>query len=184
MKSTQENKLSVELLFSESLKPNPATHFKFAPDDSCVTFLTKNATNPNELSIWRFDLTKHTTQEWLCEPAKSSATSESQFEKDERERKRQFTSGINDYYWHPNGSAMIVPTNGSVYSIDITTPDLPKWKLLSQENGISAVKLSPQGSFISFVRDNNLYFQAISEESGIPITQDEDPLITLSLIHI
>ncbi len=177
MDSTEENKLSVELLFTESLKPNPATHFKFAPDDSCVTFLTKNAKNPNELSIWRFDLAKHTTQEWLCAPAKSSPTSESQFEKDERERKRQFTSGINDYYWHPNGSAMIVPTNGSVYSVDITTPDEPKWKVLSQENGISAVKLSPQGNFISFVRNNNLYFQAISEESGIPITQDEDPLI-------
>ena len=143
MKITQEGKLSVELLFTESLKPNPATHFKFAPDDSCVTFLTKNATNPSELSIWRFDLAKHTTQEWLCAPAKSSAISESQFEKDERERKRQFTSGINDYYWHPNGSAMIVPTNGSVYSVDITTPVLPKWKLMSQENGSSAVKLSP-----------------------------------------
>ncbi len=79
MKSTQEGKLSVELLFTESLKPNPATHFKFAPDDSCVTFLTKNAKNPNELSIGRFDLEKHTPQEWLCAPEKNGTTSESQF---------------------------------------------------------------------------------------------------------
>ena len=70
MTSTEESKLTVELLFEESFKPDPATNFKFAPDDSCITFLAKNATNPNELSIWRFDLTKHTTQEWLCAPVK------------------------------------------------------------------------------------------------------------------
>ena len=69
MTSTEESKLTVELLFEESFKPDPATNFKFAPDDSCITFLAKNATNPNELSIWRFDLAKHTTQEWLCAPA-------------------------------------------------------------------------------------------------------------------
>ena len=162
MKSKEENKLSVELLFHRALNQTLRLISNLHRTILCH-LLTKNAKNPNELSIWRFDLEKHTTQEWLCAPAKNGTTSESQFEKDERERKRQFTSGINDYYWHPNGSAMIVPTNGSVYSVDITTPDEPKWKVLSQENSISAVKLSPQGNFISFVRNNNLYFQTTSE---------------------
>ena len=181
MSRPEETKLSVESLFQNNLKPDSATHFKFAPDDSCITFLAKSTRNPDQLSIWRFDLADHTTHEWFGAPTKSHAASESKFDKDERERKRKFTSGINDYHWHPSGSALIIPVNGWVYSVDITKPEAPDWKLLSPENGISAVKLSPQGRFISFVKENNLHFQVVGEESSEPITQEKDPLITNGL---
>ena len=159
MGKPEVSKLSVESLFKDNLKPDPAINFKFAPDDSCITFLARNTTKPNELSIWRFDLARHTTEEWICAPIKSNATSKSKFERDEQERKRQFSSGITDYHWHPSGSALIIPINGSVFSVDITNPDQHEWKLLSQESGISAVKLSPLGLFFSFVKENNLHFQ-------------------------
>ena len=110
----EDNKLSVETLFKDNLKPDSATHFKFAPDDSCITFLAKNKRKPEELSLWRYDLANQTTQEWFGAPARSNATSESKFDKDERERKRQYTSGITDYYWHPSGNMIIIPFNSLV----------------------------------------------------------------------
>ena len=173
-------KLSVDSLFdNDDLKSTPASGFQFAPDGSCITFLHPEARNASKLSIWRFDLATNQLKEWISAPTEPDENqSSTEFEQNDRERKRQFNQGIADYSWHPDGQSIIVPLGGQVFLIETEQVKNPRWKALTEpENRATAAQLSPKGSFISFVEDNNLHIKRIDESTSKSITFDTDPLI-------
>ncbi len=180
----ESKKLTIGSLFDNNdLKPASARTFQFAPNDDCVTFLYPTENDANQLSIWRFNLTTHALHEWISASSKlKDVGSLTEFEKNERERKRQFTQGINEYFWHPNQHLLIVPLEGQVFSIQTDPTDDLHWEALTnKETHATATQLSPKGSFISFVKEHNLHIQAIDASVSKPITFDTNPLIVNGL---
>ena len=177
-------KITVDSLFdNDDLKSNPASGFQFAPDGSCITFLQPETRDASKLSIWRFDLNTHQLNEWISGPTKSEENrSSTEFEQNDRERKRQFNQGITEYSWHPNRQSIIVPLEGQVFSIQTDQIESSRWEALTDpKTQATATQLSPKGSFISFVKGNNLHIQEIDESNSKPITFDTNPLITNGL---
>ena len=180
----ETKQLSVGSLFdNDDLKIITARAFQFSPDGSCITFLYPGASNASKLSIWRFDISTRELYEWISTATESRPSrSLTEFEKNERERKRQFTQGINEYFWHPHHRSIIAPLEGQVFSIKVNILDEPRWEALTDiETQATATQLSPKGSHISFVENNNLHVQAIDQPDSKPITFDSDPLITNGL---
>ena len=181
---SQEKKLTVEALFeNESLRPTPPRYFKVSPDGSCVTFLRPGLKQNKKLSIWRFDRKTKKATEWISPNLpQSPSKTKSPAEKAARERKRQFTEGINHYYWHPSKKQLLIPLDGQIYLVDVNKINEPTWTLLSKEKSrISGVQLSPLGNLISFVEKGNLFIKSLGSRVQTPITNDIDPLITNGL---
>lgn len=70
-------------------------------------------------------------------------------------------------HWSADGQALIFPLGGDAYYANVSTKTVTK--LLDTDAFETDIKLSPKGTFISFVREQNLYVMnvATGEETAI-----------------
>ena len=180
----EDPRITIEAIFdNDDLKTPPIQAFQFAPDGNRVAFLQPRSDSASELSIWLLDLATKEIHEWITDIQSSPQTvSSSKHEKDERERKRQFALGINEYFWHPDNKTIIIPSSGQVFSIDTEVDGEFKWEPLTDPSiKVTGSQLSPQGSYVSFVSDNNLCIQSTDGSKLNSITFDREPLVTNGL---
>ena len=120
-----ENTLTPERLFAEpALRPAQPSQFKISPCGKYVSFLQPNASNISTLDLWIFD--RASEQKFcllaaatLAEEEKENISALSPTERAERERRRQFTQGITEYFWRPNTTSIVACIDGQAFLADI-----------------------------------------------------------------
>lgn len=150
---------------SPSLTGETPRAVKFSPDGELLTFLKGKEDDFRQLDLWAFDL--ETGEERLLvdslalEPEKVELSEE---EKARRERQRIYETGIVSYEWDAQGDAVLVPIGGDIYYAGLTgeTPDIRR--LTETEAFETDPKISPEGNFVSFIRDQDLH--VLNLESG------------------
>jgi len=91
-------------------------------------------------------------------------------EKARRERQRVYGSGIIEYYFSNDGSALLFPLNGDVYYYNLTTQQAQR---LTNTNAFETdVKFSPKGNYVSFIREQNIYVLNIKTGKEKQLTKD------------
>ena len=88
-------------------------------------------------------------------------------EKARRERLRLSGSGIVSYHW--SMARLIFPLAGDVYYYRLG--DKSATRLVETPEFETDVKLSPQGNYISYIREQNLYVLEIATGKETPITK-------------
>lgn len=93
---------------------------------------------------------------------------------------------IGDYAWSTDGRRLLLftdtqkvwrqNTKGSYWVLELETG---KWRKLGGDHstGLMFAKFSPDGSRVAYVRDNNIYVEAVEGEAIRPITSDGSDLI-------
>lgn len=147
-----------------------------ATSQEYVVYLQSSAHDREQLELWRCDLNSTTPYCWLnagqLKDANEDQALETEAERAERERKRQFSSGITSFQISANGDRLLVPYEGRGYIFEVasvlgtpiyTTP------LGARQTDMH---LSPTGQHLSLVRAGDLYLVTLRSGTEIRVTQD------------
>ncbi len=154
--------------------------FKFSPDADCLFFRRAAADDRQRFDLWKVDASSGEKSLYIDARSllhtSTDITDLTDAERAERERKRQFSHGITDYFWRSNHHQLIVIIDGQAFLIDTQREDSQSQQLCPAGSRQSGFQCSPRGSYLSYVRSNNLY---ICDFAGneTRLTTDEDPLL-------
>jgi dipeptidyl-peptidase-4 len=172
--SVSAKDLTIERIFSGSpLAGETPRALNFAPGGKYLSYLKGSEENPQRYDLWLYDIEAEKHQ--LLVSADQLATDEvelSDEEKARRERQRVSGSGIIEYSWSAEGDALLFPYNGDVF---YHQPGKSETRKMTKTEAFETdVKFSPEGNYISYIREQNLYFvdiasgeeQAVTTEGG------------------
>ncbi|CAF3336625.1 unnamed protein product [Rotaria socialis] len=145
---------------------NLAESIKFSPDDTFLTYLrSPNQTLTRQLYAYNIQTEKEFVYAELGVGDGKTEENLSIEEKLRRERQRQLITGITRYEWPKNKtqSLMLIPIGSDLYIHDGKEIRL----LVSGSNQPSIIdpKLSPDGSFVAYVQNCELYCVSTAKSS-------------------
>lgn len=163
--------LSIERIFqSPALEGTAPKNLKVSPDGKHVTFLKGKARNHLRYDLWEYSVDSATTRLLFDSDNLSSDTEQlSDEEKARRERMRESGSGIIEYYWAEDSSALLFPLAGDAYYLKLG--EQKAQKLLDTDAFETDIQFSPKGNYISYVREKNLYIKHIETGDETAITR-------------
>jgi dipeptidyl-peptidase-4 len=164
--------LTLERLFaSPSLSGKAPTKLKFSPDGSRVTYLQGKADDHQRFDLWEYNIKDNTNRLLVDSQALFSGKEElSDEEKARRERQRIYGRGILEYTWSNDGKALLFPLNGDLYYYQLASGQSKK--LTDTEAFETDARFSPKGSFVSFIREQNLFALDVATGKEIQLSKD------------
>lgn len=150
--------LTIERIFDSPELDGPVLMgAKFSPNGERLSFLRPKKEDYEVLDLWELDI--KTGKETRLVDSNSLKFGElSEVEKAQRERMRITRKGIIEYYWSEAGDKILLPAASDLYLYDFKNPLKRLTKSEGKENSSEVdVMFSPKDSYVSFVRDQNLY---------------------------
>ncbi len=165
-------RLTIErLVASPSLSGPSIARVKFSPDGRRITYLQGRTDDFRVQDLWEYDLDTGTTRLLVDSRALLGGAQErlSEEEKARRERQRISARGIVDYFWSPDGRALLFPLNGDLYLLPLGGK---LRRLTATEAAEIDPKFSPDGRHVSFVRERNLFVIELATGRERALTTD------------
>ncbi len=175
--SASAEQLTLDRIYSSpALSGQTPKSLKFSPDGKRVTYLQGKQENSSRYDLWEYNLA--TQENSLLVDSNdifSGPENLSDEEKARRERQRVYGSGIMEYTFSSDGTALLFPLNGDVYYYNLTEKSAKR--LTETEAFETDVKFSPKGNFVSFIREQNLFVINIESGKERQLTKDGGGLI-------
>jgi len=171
-------RLSVERLFSEPpLTGTLPSAITFAPDGSYFAFLRAAEDNRERQDLWRYDIASRTDALWLdARTLGGSGELLSDAEKAERERRRQFSTGITRFEFSADGGSVLLPSAGAGHLLDTATGTVRC--ITPPGTRQTDFRFSPGGRYVSYVRDGDLYYVDVVTNLESRVTGDGGGLVS------
>lgn len=138
--------------------------FVFSPNDSILTFLY-SPDHTLSRQLFAIDLKTGKRQLFLTSSHETTEENVSLAEALRRERQRQMTTGVTHYEWASKGNRVLVPFPDGIYVQDGLNAPLRKILETSDQPALDP-RFSPDGQWISYVQDAELY--VVPSDSGEP----------------
>jgi len=164
--------LTIDRIYSSpSLNGQTPKSLKFSPDGTRVTYLQGKADDLHRYDLWEYNLASKENKLLVdSQSLFSGPESLSDEEKARRERQRIYGVGIMEYQFSKDGSALLFPLNGDIYYYHLSSQTA---KRLTETAGFETdVKFSPKGTFVSYIRDQNIYVLNIASGEERQLTID------------
>ena len=148
------------------------SNFFFSPDGKYLTYL-KSVNSSGYKGLYGLNLTDK-SEFLIADKLGDPSAKETLEEQLRRQRLRQMSGGISQYFWTKD-SKILIPHQGSIYWLEdpFSTPEI----LVSASNHPCLdVKASPNGKFISFVRNGDIHLLEVTSRSSFQLTDGEDDL--------
>ncbi len=175
---TPSNILTPERVFSSpSLNGPVAKGVSLSPDGQLVAFLRSREDNVDVQDLWAAPTGEGEPYKLIDARALVPDAGElSEAEKARRERMRISARGVVEYSWDQQGRYILAPLEGDIF---LANRAYGKVRRLTETpaDEIDA-KVSPKGSYVSYVRDQNLVVYDLASGKETPITDDGAGLIT------
>ena len=144
---------------------------KFAPDGKHISYLKSADQNFEQLNLWVYDIARDETR-LLVDAAhlKSDNHILPDAEKARRERLRITQTGIVEYYWSPAADALLFPLDGNLYLYHLESNR--NTQLTDSNTFETDIRFSPDGQYLSFVRDQNLWVVDLGTHEVKQLTTD------------
>ncbi len=145
---------------SPDLSGDQPRALRLSPDGRLVTLLRPRADEKERFDLWAIDTATGAERMLIDSKTLGSGAELSEAEKMQRERSRiGGTRGIVAYDWSPDGRSILVPLDGDLFMAKL---DGTATRLTDTPAGELNPVVSPRGSSVSFVRDQNLYVQPLA----------------------
>ena len=161
--------LTVERLFdAPDLQGPTLRQLRFSPDGALVSYLRASQDDAQVYDLWAYDIAagKHRllVDSKNLLPAREVLSAE-----EEARRERQRTAalrGIVEYEWAPDSHALLFPLGGDLYHYDLAKPaNAAVRRLTATDSYETDPQYSPQGRYVSFIREQDLY--AVEVATGV-----------------
>lgn len=175
------DQLTIERIYDEpELAGSAPIQLKLSPNGERVSYLKPAADDFLRLDLWEYHIASNTHR--LLVDAKKLVPDEgelSDVEKARRERQRIGNTGIIEYSWSQQGDALLFPLGGDLYYYQLSTQSV---KQLTQTEAFETdSRFSPQGNFVSFIREQNIYVVDIGSGEETAITSEGGGLISFGM---
>ena len=172
---TDTPKLTFERVFASPSLDGPAPRqAKLSPDGRYLTLLRNREDDRERYDLWAYDRQSGGWSMLVDSEALGSGRELSEDEKMQRERARVGNlKGIIAYQWNTDGSGVLVPLDGDLY---LARLDGTVTRLTDTEETELNPALSPNGNYVSFVRDRRLWTGPVGA-SAQPVTPKEDETV-------
>lgn len=173
--------LTPEILFgAKPITGSVPTAARIAPNGQSVTYLLASKDNRETLDLWIFD--RASGEHRLLIDGRRAAGSVDGLtdeEKAERERRRHFAFGITSYEWHPSEQEILLPLDGGATLFDVSQASFRE--LTPAGTRQTDIRYSPRGSYVSFVRQGDLYFVERRHGTATRVTNDGSSTVSNGL---
>ncbi|WP_299176192.1 S9 family peptidase [uncultured Brevundimonas sp.] len=175
---TPSNILTPERVFSSpSLNGPVAKGVSLSPDGQLVAFLRSREDNVDVQDLWAAPTGEGEPYKLIDARALVPDAGElSEAEKARRERMRISARGVVEYSWDQQGRYILAPLEGDIFLAN--RADGKVRRLTETPADEIDAKVSPKGSYVSYVRDQNLVVYDLATGRETPITDDGAGLIT------
>ena len=158
---------------------------RLAPDGKLVAYLKGAADNKDRLDLWAYDLRTHSHRQLIDArqllPTQGEVLSADEAARRERQRSSAL-SGIVEYSFANDSHRLLVPLGGDLYLYDLQAPAGQQLRRLTNTPGYETdARFSPQGHFVSYVRDQNLYVMDLADGQERAITQGGGGLVSYGM---
>ena len=173
----EQEPLTIERLFaSPSLSGATPSGVQYSPDGKRVTFLKAREDEGNRYDLWQFDVA--TGEQSLLVDSKLLEPEDVELSEEEkalRERKRiAGRKGIVSYDWGTSDT-ILVPIGGDLHLVTLTENGAEARQLTDTEAFEYDAKVSPNGGYVSFVRDGAVFAIDLSTGEEVQMTPSGDP---------
>ncbi|WEK39471.1 MAG: S9 family peptidase [Candidatus Brevundimonas colombiensis] len=175
---TPSNVLTPERVFaSPSLNGPVAKGVSLSPDGQLVAFLRSREDNVDVQDLWAAPTGAGEPYKLIDARALVPDAGElSEAEKARRERMRISARGVVEYSWDQQGRYILAPLEGDIFLAN--RADGKVRRLTETPADEIDAKVSPKGSYVSYVRDQNLIVYDLASGKETPITDDGAGLIS------
>jgi dipeptidyl-peptidase-4 len=171
-------KLTLERLFAgPDLSGASLRSPHISPDGRFVAYLRGKDSNKDRLDLWAYDIARHEhrllVDSAVLEPKEHALSAE-----EEQRRERQRTSalsGIVEYEFSPDSRYLLVPLGGDLYVYDLRAEPGKAVRRLTNGGGDgyeTDAHFSPKGSYVSFIRNQNLIVYDLATSTERKMTRD------------
>jgi dipeptidyl-peptidase-4 len=146
------------------------SNFSFSPDGEYLTYL-KSKDLSGYKCLYGLRLSDK-TEFLILEHLGNLALQETLEEQLRKQRMRQMSGGISEYFWSKD-SKIFIPHQGNIYKLDtpFSSPDLI---ISATDYPTLDVKASPDGNFISFVCNGDIYLLEVGSSNPTRLTVGDD----------
>tara|TARA_Y100000780_G_scaffold84251_1_gene76127 strand:- start:8591 stop:10708 length:2118 start_codon:yes stop_codon:yes gene_type:complete len=144
--------------------------FSFSPDGKYLTYL-KSVNSSGYKALYGLGLTDK-SEFLIADNLGDFSAKETLEEQLRRQRLRQMSGGISQYFWTKD-SKILIPHQGNIYWLDdpFSAPEL---LVSASDHPCLDVKASPNGNFISFVRNGDIHLLEVTSRTSFKLTDGED----------
>ncbi|MET0657668.1 MAG: S9 family peptidase [Steroidobacteraceae bacterium] len=172
--------LTVERIFAEPDLSGPRLREpKFAPDGRTLTYLRGKPEDKNQLDLWAFDI-RSGKHRLLVDSRVFIRGTEQLSAEEAARRERQRTAdlrGILSYEFSADGRRLLVPINGDLYLYDMNGGGHPVTRLTTTDAYETDARFSPRGTYVSFIRDQDVYVIELKSKQERALTTDGEGVI-------
>ena len=168
-------KLTIDRIYDGGSLSGPTPiKLKLSPDGERVTFLRAKADDQTTFDLWEYNVKAGITR--LLVDSRLLAPHGEQLSATERARRERARSadrhGIIDYSWAPDGKKLLFPVNEKLYLYDLTAPVARALRELPTGGEAVDAQISPQGRFVAYVREQNLWLIDLAGNRARALTHD------------
>ncbi len=166
--------LTIEAITADGgLTGRPPEAFQWSPDSSHLTFVQRDDTGEHG-ELWSIDTATGQKAVLVTEATLSRLAPPLSKIQDEREKERLSRYGVAAYQWAPDSQHILFDSHGQLwlYRLDNGTAV----QFTSSPDPSSDPKFSPDGKFVSFVREHSLVIEAVDglKEGGMSMHKKKD----------
>ena len=176
-------KLTIERLFAApDLSGASLRSPRISPDGRLIAYLKGKDSNKDQLDLWAYDIARH-EHRLLVDSAVLQPHERALSAEEEQRRERQRTSslsGIVEYEFSPDSRYLLVPLGGDLYVYDLNSaPEKAVRRLTNGGKGYETdAHFSPRGSYVSFIRNQNLVVYDLATSTERQLTLDGGGLVS------
>ncbi len=173
---SQADKLSIERMFSApDLSGASLRSPQISPDGRLVAYLRAAERNQDRLDLWAYDIARR-QHRLLIDSARLVPGERALSAEEQQRRERQRTSslsGIVEYQFSPDSRYILVPLGGDLYLYDLRAKPGKAVRRLTNSRGYETdARFSPLGSYVSFIREQNLVICQLASGKEEAITRE------------
>jgi dipeptidyl-peptidase-4 len=167
--------LTIDRLFDAPALAGPTIlGLQVSPDSARVTYLRGKAEQKDRLDLWEYNIRDGQTR-LLVDSNVLAPEGEKLSDEEAARRERQRTaalSGILEYSFAPSGKALLFPLSGKLYYLELNPDDSPPIEIALGGGFVTDAEVSPSGSHVAYVRDQNLFVFDIASRQETALTRD------------
>jgi dipeptidyl-peptidase-4 len=175
----QAAELTIDRLFDAPALGGPTiAGLKISPDGARITYLQGSPDDKDRLDLWEYRVADGSRRLLVDSRVLAPhARPLSEEERGRRERQRTAAlSGILEYSFAPSGNALLFPVAGNLFYLPLHATSgaadagvVP----ISEDKGFATdVSVSPHGTYVGYIRDQNLYAYDLARHVERAVTQD------------
>jgi dipeptidyl-peptidase-4 len=166
--------LTVEAITAEGgLTGRPPESFAWSPDNSRLSYVQRDDSGEHG-ELWSIDAATGQKSVLVTEATLATLAPPMSKIQDEREKERLSRYGVAAYLWAPDSKHILFDSHGQLWLYRLDTGTAVQFT--SSPDQSTDPKFSPDGHYLSFIRDHNLILETIDDkkEGGVSVHRKRD----------